>query len=136
MIPSLSHERITEAETLASSATSPIFRYPWRVFAGADFDGARPVWVRVLKVSLDNREMDSLTLRDYSKVRCCCKRIVVHAPASTISLPEGGLCSGLLVVSSPECLCSRSRLPCWRAAHWRKAPADELTGASPILAAQ
>src|SRR5271166_1003543 len=75
MIPSLSHERITEAETLASSATSPIFRYPWRVFAGADFDGARPVWVRVLKVSLDKQEMDSLTLRDYSKVRCCCKRI-------------------------------------------------------------
>ena len=92
-MPSFSQERMTDAEIPVNSATSPIFRCPPEV-AEAWFPV--PLVCRLgFNDSLDKTRVDSLTLRNYSKVAvsdkkfCFCRlRAGVH---HSKAFSEGGL---------------------------------------------
>ena len=72
-MPSFSHERITDAEIPVASATSPIFRCPCGAVRNDVFVLFDVFCFWLFNDLLDKQEVDSLTLRDYSKVAFSCK---------------------------------------------------------------
>jgi hypothetical protein len=67
-MPSFSHDRITEAEIPVNSATSPMVRCPREVVGGWGETASERFCRGRFNDSLDKQEVDSLTLRNYSKV--------------------------------------------------------------------